>query len=349
MKLARPLMLLFWLTVLLVGGSAFWLYNALHTAVTHDNEAEYITIKKGLASNHILDILEKEKIIQAPLATKIYLRFFKKNIKLEAGDYLFPSPINPLEVLDLLQDGKKRTQALTIPEGWTRFDIAERIAAQFPAEPPVTEKEILAMMDDISLIREIDPQANNLEGYLYPTTYEFALGTDPESVITKMVHQFTSVWRPEWDELAKKMGRTRREIVIIASLIEKESKVEGERPLVASVIYNRLERRIPLGIDATNVYIAKLLGRWDGILHKSDLEIDHPYNTRKITGLPPGPIGSAGRPAIEAALNPAQTDYIYYVLNVEANDGSHHFYATSAEFLKGKAAYQKWLAGQRER
>jgi UPF0755 protein len=118
--------------------------------------------------------------------------------------------------------------------------------------------------------------------------------------------------------------------------------------LVASVIYNRLEQGIPLGIDATNVYIAKLLGRWDGIIHKSDVEVDHPYNTRRILGLPPGPISSPSRTAIKAALHPAQTDNLYYVLNVQANDGSHYFYSSATEFAKGKADYQRWLAGQRD-
>ncbi|MEZ4989071.1 MAG: endolytic transglycosylase MltG [Saprospiraceae bacterium] len=347
MKFIRRLLPLFLLMALLAGGVAFWLYHALHTPVTHNHADTYITIDQGLASNRILGILEDKGVIQEPLAAKIYLRFFKRNAKLEAGDYLFPSPISPVEVLEQLKDGKKRTQTLTIPEGWTRFEIAERVAAQFPTEPPVTEKEVLAMMDDVSLIRDIDPQATNLEGYLYPTTYEFELGTTPKAVIAKMVQQFNATWQPEWDELAQRIGKTKREIVIIASLIEKESKVDSERTLVSSVIYNRLERGIPLGIDATNVYIAKLLGRWDGIIHKSDVEVDHPYNTRKIKGLPPGPIGSASRSAFEAALHPAQTDNLYYVLNVEAGDGSHHFYSTAAEFAKGKAAYQKWLAGQR--
>jgi len=126
-----------------------------------------------------------------------------------------------------------------------------------------------------------------------------------------------------------------------------ESKLASERDLVASVIYNRLEQNIRLGIDATNVYIAKLLGRWDGIIHKSDVEVDHPYNTRRILGLPPGPISSPSKSALEAALHPAQTDNLYYVLNVEANDGSHYFYSSSAEFAKGKAVYQKWLRNQR--
>lgn len=348
MKFVRKLLALFSLTILLTGGFAFWLYYTLHSPISHNNAKQYITIEQGLASYRILDILEDYQVIQAPLATKIYLYLFNKNAKLEAGDYLFPSPISPVEVLNRLGDGKKRTKPLTIPEGWTRFEIANHIAKQFPGEPQVTEKEVLTMMDDVSLIKDIDPKATNLEGYLYPTTYQFELNEHPKSIIVKMVRQFKSIWQPEWDELARKTGKTRREIVIIASLIEKESKIDAERELVASVIYNRLKRRIPLGIDATNVYIAKVLGHWDGVIHKSDVEIDHPYNTRKIYGLPPGPISSASKSAIEAALNPAQTDHLYYVLNVEASDGSHHFYNTAAEFTRGKAIYQRWLSEQRK-
>lgn len=349
MKFVRWLVVLFFLTALVAGGMAVWLYTSLHRPVAHDKADEYITIEKGLASYHILDILEDQGILQAPLATKMYLYLFKKDAKLEAGDYLFPSPISPTEILQLLSDGKNRTKTLTIPEGWTRFEIAERIANQFPGDPALTGKEILALMDDVSLIQDIDPEATNLEGYLYPTTYQFELDAQPKLIIAKMVDQFKSTWQPEWNELARKAGKTKREIVIIASLIENESKVDAERDLVASVIYNRLRQRIPLGIDATNVYIAKLLGRWDGIIHKSDVEVDHPYNTRKVYGLPPGPISSASKSAIEAALKPAQTDYLYYVLNVEAGDGSHHFYTNATDFAKGKAAYQRWLSEQRRK
>ena len=118
---------------------------------------------------------------------------------------------------------------------------------------------------------------------------------------------------------------------------------------MSSVIYNRLDRGMALGIDATNVYIAKMLGRWDGTIHKSDIEIDHPYNTRKIFGLPPGPISSASKTAIEAALDPAETDYLFYVLDVEKNDGSHLFFESAAEFERGKAKYQRWLQEQRRK
>ncbi|WP_020569113.1 endolytic transglycosylase MltG [Neolewinella persica] len=347
MKFPRRLLALLLFVALIPGGFAFWMYNALHSPVGHSNASDYITIEQGVGSNRILQILEQNKVIQAPLATKLYLRFFDQGTKLQAGDYLFPSPISPLEVLSKLKDGKKRTKTLTIPEGWTRFEIAKRLVAQFPVEPPVTEKEVLAMMDDVSLIKDIAPKAKNLEGYLYPTTYEVELGAHPKSVIVKMVNQFKAVWDPAWDEQARKIGKSKHEIVTIASLIENESKVDVERALVASVINNRLEKGIKLGIDATNVYIAKLLNRWDGIIHKSDVEVDHPYNTRKIYGLPPGPISSASKSAFEAALKPAKTDFVYYVLNVEKGDGSHHFYATAEGFEIGKAAYQRWLAKQR--
>ena len=347
MKLGRSIMLIFIVAILGIGGFSFWLYNALDSPVSHRNATRYITIEQGSSSNSILEVLGENDILRAPLATKLYLRFFNRDAKMEAGDYKFPSPISPIEVINQLEHGKKRTLALTIPEGWTRFEIAKRILNAFPVEPLMTEKDVLALMDDTSLIQDIDPKAKNLEGYLYPTTYQFEFGTHPKEIITKMVQQFKSVWQPEWDGLAIELGRTKREIVIIASLIENESKIDSERSLVASVIYNRLEQGIRLGIDATNVYIAKLLGRWDGIIHKSDVEVDHPYNTRRIFGLPPGPISSPSRTAIEAALHPARTDNLYYVLNVQANNGSHYFYPTAAEFAKGKADYQRWLAGQR--
>lgn len=346
MKFVRWFAVIVVVAALVVGGFAFWVYKSLQTPVNHDHAAEYITISEGMGASQILEVLSENGIVQAPLATKLYLRYYDQGA-LQAGDYQFPSPISPGEVLARLKDGRRRTQTLVIPEGWTRFEIAKRLAAQFPVSPPVTEKEVLEMMNDVSLIKDIAPGANNLEGYLYPTSYEVELGTHPKSIVQRMVNQFRSVWQPEWDEYARKLGKTPWEIVTIASLIENESKIDAERGLVSSVIYNRLRQRIPLGIDATNVYIAKLLDRWDGIIHKSDVEVEHSYNTRKIFGLPPGPISSASKSAIEAALRPADTDFLYYVLNVDKGDGSHHFYATAKGFAEGKAAYQRWLAKQR--
>lgn len=349
MNFTRFLFLFLAIIVLLFGGAIFWLYSAINSPVEHSKAEEFIKIEKGASPNSIIGKLAAEGILKNTLATQIYLRTLGDASQFKAGDYQFKSPISALEVLEELKAGKERTVKLTIPEGWTRFEIAKRVAARFKSEPPMDEKAVLYLMNDTSLIKDIDPKAKNLEGYLYPTTYEFSPEATPQEVIKRMVEQFKKTWKPEWSLRAQELGRTNQEIVTIASLIENESKVDEERKIVSSVIYNRLNKSMALGIDATNVYIAKLLGKWDGIIHKSDIEVNHPYNTRKISGLPPGPISSASESALEAALNPAKTDYLFYVLNVDKNDGSHNFYASAAEFEKGKAKYQRWLAEQRKK
>ncbi len=335
------------LLVVFVAAGAYWFFSSLTRPNKHDRADEVITIQKGSTPPQIVSQLAREGIISSELPLRLYIRSLGDATKLQAGEYKFASPISPLEVLKELEKGTVQTKRLTIPEGFTRFDIAKRLSEQFPSEPPMTEKEILELMSDTSGIRDLFPQARNLEGYLYPSTYELAPDAKPELAIRMMVDQFKKVWKPEWTERARQIGRTPHEIVTIASLIETESPVESERPVVASVIYNRIARNIPLGIDQTVVYVAKMQDRWDGTIHKSDIDADSPYNTRKYGGIPPGPISSVSVSSIEAALNPAETNYIFYVLNVQKNDGSHHFYTSAAEFEKGKAEYQRWLADQR--
>lgn len=343
------------------GGTALWVKRVMNSPHEHAKANEYITIQKGSTPAAIVGRLVSEGIIANGTAVLMYLRFAGGGEKLKAGDYRFASPISPMQVLAELEKGEERTTRLTIPEGFTIFDIAKRVAEFTAKNQPeqsgtvdrgspliYSDKDVLALMNDTSLVRDISPEAKSLEGYMYPSTYDIPPGTPPEKVIELMVKQFRKVWKPEWTEKAKQMGRTPHEIVTIASLIETETGVPAERPVVASVIYNRIAKRIPLGIDQTNVYIAKMQGRWDGTIHKSDLEVVSPYNTRKFPGLPPGPISSVSESSIEAALNPSQTDYIYYVRNVQANDGSHWFYASAADFERGKAEYQKWLEKERQ-
>ncbi len=349
MRYIKPLAVLATLLILLLGAVSFWIYSSVTSSVTHDKTEQYIQIEKGQAPDKIIAKLENEGVIKSSTAAMIYLRATGDSNKLQAGDYKFKSPISLIEVVRELKEGKSRSKKLTIPEGWTRFEIAKRLAANFPTDPPMDEKAVLYLLNDASLISDIDPNADNLEGYLYPTTYEFPLDATPQDAIKRMVAQFRTTWKPEWTAKARERGLSNRQVVTIASLIENESKFESERRIVSSVIQNRLQRGMALGIDATNVYIAKLLGRWDGVIHKSDIEINHPYNTRKISGLPPGPISSASESSLEAALNPATTNYLYYVLNVERNDGSHNFYESAAQFEQGKAKYQAWLAEQRKK
>jgi UPF0755 protein len=349
MKFIKVLVVLFIISAVALGGVSYWIYNSVTKPQTHDKANQFIAIPKGSTPTEIVDKLAAEGIIKNSLPTLVYLRTFGDPGKLKAGDYQFNSPITPLQVLRELEKGEERTIKLTIPEGFTRFDIAKRLAEKFPTNQPTDEKAILAMMDDTTLIKDISPTAKNLEGYMYPSTYSFPIGTKPADVIKKMVEQFRKIWKPEWGEKARALGRTPQEIVIIASLIETESKFEEERPVVASVIYNRLGKNIALGIDQTAVYIAKMENRWDGTIHKSDLESNSPYNTRKFAGIPPGPISSVSESALAAALNPKQTDYIFYVLDVRKNDGSHLFFNNARDFERAKADYQDWLEEQRKK
>jgi len=347
MKFVKILALIFFLLLVAVGGVSYWIYKSLHAPAQHDKANQFIQIPKGSSTNEIINKLTADGIIKNALPVQIYLRSFGDASRIQAGEYQFASPITPLEVLKEMESGEERTVKLTIPEGYTRFDIAKRIAEKFPGMPPMDEKAILNLMDDVSLIKDFDPQAKNLEGYMYPSTYNFPKETTPKQVIRAMVEQFKKTWRPEWNERARALGRTPHEIVTIASLIETESPHEAERPLVASVIYNRIQKNIPLGIDQTAVYIAKMQNRWDGTIHKSDLESDSPYNTRRFGGIPPGAISSVSESSLKAALNPAQTDYIFYVLDVSKNDGSSAFFNNARDFERAKAEYQRWLAEQR--
>lgn len=347
MKFIKFLFVLFVISILALGGVSYWIYSSLNNPQKHGKANHFIEIPKGSTPNEIIEKLTNEGVLASALPVQIYLRSFGEAGKLKAGEYQFSSPITPLQVLKELEKSEQRTTKLTVPEGYTRFDIAKRISDNFTFNPPLDDKDVLALMDDASLIKDIDPQAKNLEGYMFPSTYNFPKTVTAPQIIKTMVEQFKKVWKPEWNDRARQLGRTPHEIVTIASLIETESKFDDERAVVASVINNRLKKNIPLGIDQTAVYIAKMRNRWDGVINKSDLEVDSPYNTRKYGGIPPGPISSVSESALEAALNPAQTDYIFYVLNVEKNDGSHNFYASASDFERGKAKYQIWLEQQR--
>ncbi len=335
------------LIVLAFAGFSYWVFSSVNLPHKHDKADRFIAIEKGWSPREIIAKLASEGVLDGEFSTLLYLRTLGDAGKLQAGEYQFASPITPLQVLKDLETGEIQTTKLTIPEGFTRFDIAKRILEKFPQNPPVNEKAVVTLMDDVTLITNISPSAKNLEGYMYPSTYSFPKETSASDIIRTMVEQFRKIWKTEWAAAARSIGRTPHEIVTIASLIETETGVEAERPTVAGIINNRLARDIPLGIDQTNVYIAKMLGRWDGTIHKSDLDVDSPYNTRIKTGLPPGPISSVSESSIKAALNPSPNNYLFYVRNVDLNDGSHWFYASAAEFERGKAKYQEWLANER--
>jgi UPF0755 protein len=322
---------------------AFWIYRDLHRPVTHGKSDTYIDIPKGSPPSEIIARLQTEGIVKHQLPILLYLRMTGDYSRLKAGDYRFPSPISPLTVLRKLKEGEQRLARFTVIEGWTRLDIAEAMA-HIPELHLSGPEDALSLMDDTSQIREFAPEAKNLEGYLFPDTYSFAPDTTAAQMISGMVRRFKQTWKPEWTTQAKAYGRTPEQILTVASLIETEAKLMQERPIVASVIYNRLKLHMPLGIDSTVVYASKIAGAWrnDGKVYRSDLERQSPYNTRLNIGLPPGPIGSPGASSIEAALNPAQTDYLYYVREPNRNDGTHNFYNNASDFERGVQALRNW-------
>lgn len=339
----RILIALAVLIIAVPAGFSLWLYRELHATVVHGKANDYIEIPRRSTPEGIANKLLAEGVISRTWPLLFYIKLTGSAKLVKAGDYRFPSPISALGVLKKLEEGEQRLSRFTVIEGWTRWDIAESLA-RVPELHLRDKDEALALMNEVSAIRDLDPSANDLEGYLFPATYSFPDDTKPGAVISGMVKRFRQEWTPERAERARVLGMSPRQIVIIASLIETEAKLKEDRPLVASVIYNRLNKNITLGIDSTIVYASKLAGKWkdNGKVYKSDVDRRSPYNTRLFSGLPPGPVGSPGESSIDAALNPAQTDYLYYVRDPARNDGAHNFYSKSADFEKGVRALREW-------
>lgn len=343
----RLILLIIVVGILAIAGLGCWTYSDLHKPIPHGKTGQYIDIPKGTSPSAIVHKLATEGVIKHEWSLKLYLKATGKGSTLRAGEYDFPSPISPLAVLARLQQGERRLNRITIIEGWTRWDIA-RAMVQVPEFGLTSDAQALELMNNVSLISDIDPEARNLEGYLFPDTYEFSPETTPAELVEMMVKRFRGVWKPDWTQRALSLSFTPRQIVTTASIIETEAKLNEERPLVASVIYNRLKKDIPLAVDSSVIYASKLEGKWryDGRVYRSDIERRSPYNTRIYAGLPPGPVASPGESSLKAALNPATSEYLYYVRNPDRDDGAHNFYSNGAEFETGVQALRRW---ERER
>lgn len=347
---ARILRILLLLAILLLvgaGGFSIWLYRELNAPLVHSKSADYIEVPRRSTPDGIANRLLTEGILRRTWPLLLYIKLTGNAKLIRAGEYRFPSPITPLGVLKKLEEGEQRLSRFTVIEGWTRWDIADSLA-RVPELKLSDTGEALKLMDDTSAIRDLDASATNLEGYLFPATYSYPPDTKSATVVAGMVKRFRQEWTPERADKARALGMTPRQIVIVASLIETEAKLKEDRPLVASVIYNRLSKDMALGIDSTIVYASKLAGKWrnDGKVYLSDVNRRSPYNTRIFSGLPPGPVGNPGSSSLDAALNPAKTDYLYYVRDPARNDGAHNFYAKSADFEKGVRALREWERAQ---
>lgn len=323
--------------VVLGAGTLFagqaWLKSAVKQPHAHTAAKKIITFKPGTGSSEIIAMLQREGVLASALPTKLWLRFFAGNQKFKAGDYEFASPITPLEIINKLVKGDVATRSFTIPEGYNQWDIARILGSlQGLKQPSLTNPDqAQALLKNTSLIADLDPAARDLEGYLFPDTYEFTTTTTREQLVETMVKRFRKVYTPELQQRAAALGWNARRVVTFASLIEKEAKVDAERELISSVYHNRLKLGERLACDPTVIYAALLEGKYRGKIYRSDLDRPSPYNTYMFPGMPPGPIASPGKRSLVAALNPVQSDYLYFVVDVTKNDGSHKFSVSSAD------------------
>jgi UPF0755 protein len=252
---------------------------------------------------------------------------------LKAGSYELDGPLSLEQIADKIARGDVVRNDVTFPEGKVLEEMAE-----LAEDKGIPAAEFLSAARDPALVRDLDPLATDLEGYLFPDTYDLPTGANRgATLVQRMVQRFRDVTEPLRGDLAAQK-LTLREVVTLASVVEKETGQPQERPRIAAVFKNRLDRRMPLQTDPTVIYALRKAGRWDGNIRKKDLDIDSPYNTYRRPGLPPGPIASPGREAILAALHPADTKDLYFV---SRNDGSHQFSETLTEHERAVDRYQR--------
>lgn len=329
-------MLIISAAVILLGlaAAAKWLQRELETPYFNASGETYIDIPRGAKPREVMDLLVKNGILHNRIPFIIYLRTANLGRQIQAGEYRFNKPATPEQVARRLIRGDVYFRSVTIPEGLTAYEIIELLAKNGLGKPSDFRKALLKT----KWIVDICPEARTLEGYLFPETYRFGRKDDPEKIVRAMVNQFRSKLTGILKQTPQSSGLSVSKAIILASMIEKEVKKPEETPLVASVYINRLKRKMPLACDSTIVYALKTAGVYKGNIRKADLAMESPYNSYIHLGLPPGPIANPGAASLRAALNPANTDYLYYV---SRNDGTHQFSRNYQSHLDAVARYQK--------
>jgi UPF0755 protein len=323
------------LLALLAAGAAAWLVLAPYGPQTET----FVNIAPGSSVIAIGRMLETAGVVRSRYAFDM-VRWLRRG-RLQAGVYLFDHPAPVTEVYARIARGDVVTISLTVPEGANVFDIAARVEH---AGLGTRQDFMAAATSQTGLIADLDPGATSLEGYLFPDTYRFPPTVTAVQIVTAMVKRF----RLAAGQLGLKVGV--HQVVTIASLVERETAVDAERPLVASVFLNRLAKNMPLQTDPSVIYGLELAGKWRGTIYASDLTRDTPYNTYVHAGLPPGPVANPGVPSLRAAIDPAKTNYLYFVAAGTDAQGHALFAETLDEHNRNVAEYrsaQKKRAGGR--
>ncbi len=335
----RTFFLLLFVGILAFGG---WLAWALLRPAMPAGQT-FVLLHPGYSTRRIATELKSAGVIRSADAFVLWHYLHHKR-SLKAGEYLFEKSATPIEVHRRLAHGDVYFHTVVIPEGFNMFDIAQAIQ---DAGLGSSEDFLKVATSDTALIADLAPDAKTLEGYLFPNTYEFTRMQTMQDMAAAMVKQFRQVAREIG--LATDMQNTNsknhdvQQTVILASIIEKETAAPEERPLVASVYQNRMAQHEALQADPSVIYAELLQGSYGGALHHADMQFKSAYNTYTHPGLPPGPIGNPGKISLEAAMHPADTDYLYFVSN---GNGHHRFARSLEEHNKNVAAYRKVMAGK---
>ncbi len=343
-KISRRALLIIPLAVVIAGlAYAGWAWRDLRRQRTHNSATVLISIPPGASTTSVISLLHAEGIVIHQLPALLWMQFLARDRSFKAGDYLFKSPISTIAALEKVLRGDVATRQVTIPEGYNQFDIAKTLSSLTGLKDDAvgSYEKVLELLNDSSAIADLDPQAKSLEGYLFPDTYKYMATTTRRQLVDNMVRRFRQIWTPEKQERAKELRMSARQVVTLASLIEEEAKVDSERELISSVFHRRLKVGMVLACDPTVIYAALIEGKYRGKIYQSDLDRNSPYNTYRRVGLPPGPIASPGKRSLDAALNPADTDYLYFVVDAAAQNGAHKFSASSADHDRAVAALRE--------
>jgi UPF0755 protein len=317
------------IVVLLLAAGALLAYGLLLPA--GPTQEKLVQLKHGSSTRQIATELVNAGIIRSQYAFLAW-HYLHGHKPLKAGEYAFDHPANAREVYERISRGDIYFHTVVVPEGYNIFDIA---TAMEDAGLGKRDDFLKVARTDTALVHDIDPQAPSLEGYLFPDTYHFTRTQSLHDMAATMVRRFR--------QAAKEMGLNQNQhaVVTMASIVEKETGAPEERPEVASVFYNRLQKSMELKTDPSVIYAALLNGRYTGVIHQSDLHFESPYNTYRTAGLPPGPISNPGKASLQAAMHPAQTDYLFFVSD---NQGHHRFARTDAEHVANVQAYRRAVA-----
>ena len=293
----------------------------------------FVDIPSGTSTRDIGRQLVAAGVVPDERTFRIALWRSGRDRGLQAGEYRFADPVSALAVVDTLARGQVYLRAITFPEGLTRDEMAD----VFGRSEFGTAEAFLVASERVELVEALDPDATDLEGYLFPETYSLPRDATADDLVEAMVAQFERTFDAELRERAAARELSIREVVTLASLIQKETGLDEERPLVSAVYNNRLGRRMPLQCDPTVIYALQLAGLYDGNLTRDNLRFDSPYNTYVYPGLPPGPIAAPGAADLRAAVHPAEVSHLYFV---SRNDGSHVFADSLREHNRNVREYQ---------